>query len=124
VIGICWNDRRREGSAFLRGLESLLMRHSEAYRERIRPRTVRAMASVERIFAPRRVEVALFPHAQTLDWDGLMGRLRSASYVPLEGHPEHEAFFDGLRELFEVENSGGFVNIEYDCRLYRVCCAG
>ena len=123
VIGICWNDRRRDGSAFLHGLESLFMRHSADYRERIHPRTVAAMASVERTFAPRRVDVAILPNAQTFDWDGLLGRVRSASYVPLEGCPEHETFFDGLRALFDAESTGGFVRIEYECRLYRVCCA-
>ncbi len=44
------------------------------------------------------VRERLFPNAQSLDLDGLIGRARSASYVPLAG-PEADAIVDGLRAL-------------------------
>lgn len=120
VIAICWNDRQRAGSAFAVGLEDLLSHHSADYNERIRSRTAEAIGNVKRVFAPRPVDEHVYPNSQELDWEGLVGRMRSASYVPLEGQPGHIAFFTGLRELFDRTNSQGTVTIEYECRLYCV----
>jgi len=44
------------------------------------------------------VREAVFPGGQRLDYDGLVGRARSASYVPKEG-PAWERLVDGLRAL-------------------------
>ena len=120
VIAICWNDRHIAGSAFMRGLEDLLNHHSPEYREKVSVRTQRTIASVKTLFAPRPVQESVFSNSQQFDWDGLAGRLRSASYVPLPGDPAHEPFFAGLRGLYERTQSSGLVLMQYDCFLYRV----
>lgn len=120
VIAICWNDRHIAGSPFMQGLESLLLDHSPEYRDKVSVRTQQTIASVKALFAPRHVDEFVFPNHQEFDWDGLAGRLRSASYVPLAGDPAHAPFFAGLRDLHGRCQSAGRVIMRYDCFLYRV----
>ena len=59
-----------------------------------------------------------FPHAQHLDRDGLIGRARSASYVPTSG-PMAERLHQGLRALYERHHdAGGAVTLVYETEVY------
>jgi SAM-dependent methyltransferase len=122
IIALVWNLRHRAGSPFREGLEALLRRHSPEYAARPgQGRVIEAAGvEVEDLFAPAEVTIREFPNAQRFDWDGLVGRMRSASYVPLAGNPEHEPFFRGLSALFDSTSVNGFVDIDYTCRLYWV----
>lgn len=54
-----------------------------------------------------------FPHKQGLSREGLIGRARSASYVPKEG-PRHEEMLRDLEALFvEHKDAEGFVTLGY-----------
>jgi SAM-dependent methyltransferase len=68
------------------------------------------------VFAPPRREV--FPNAQQLDLDGLIGRARSASYVPKSG-PAGEKLLALLRELHARYADGdGRVTLVYDTEVF------
>ena len=54
----------------------------------------------------------------TLDLEGLEGRLRSCSYAPGPGHPDHAPMMAGLRRIFADCQEDGQVAIDYDCRIY------
>ena len=58
------------------------------------------------------------PNVQFLDWDGLAGRLRSGSYVPLEGHANFAPMMDALRELFRRYQENGRARAEFATHLY------
>ena len=59
-----------------------------------------------------------FANHQDFDRDGLFGRARSSSYVPREGHPAHERFYEELARVFDVYAVSGIVRFEYTTRLY------
>ena len=110
-VALIWNVRQTESTPFLRDLEALLLDYSIDYasvrHENITDQIVRAF--LVRDYAKRSVE-----HAQELDFDGLRGRIASASYVPAPGHPAHEPLFDELAQLFERCDDGGKVRVNYD----------
>jgi hypothetical protein len=53
-----------------------------------------------------------------LDYDGLRGRILSASFVPLEGEPDYEPLLAALRLAFDAHNEHGTITLEYDTELY------
>lgn len=64
------------------------------------------------------VRTLTFANAQRLDVEALIGRARSASYVPREG-PEHDAIVRGLRELHARFADGeGFVRLAYSTNVH------
>jgi hypothetical protein len=63
-------------------------------------------------------ERRVFPNAQRLDLEGLIGRARSASYVPKEGEAGRR-LLDLLRALHaRFADPGGFVELVYETELY------
>jgi SAM-dependent methyltransferase len=112
---LVWN-RRLESSPFLRAYENLLLRLSLDYaavdhRKKSDPRILSD-------FFGGGFRRATFPHAQILDWEGLRGRVLSASYVPAPGHPRHDAMFRELRRLFDEHRQDGRVAFEYETEVY------
>ena len=66
--------------------------------------------------APERLT---FPNAQPLDLEGLIGRARSASYVPKDG-PAGEELIARLRRLHaEHADANGVVTLVYETEIYR-----
>jgi hypothetical protein len=114
LIALAWNLPKATGSEFEKGLEALLLAHSEDYRCKVRTRTDETVASLQELFAPAEVRLHEAVHGQRLDWPGLWGRLLSASYVP-QGDAAFEA---ESRALFDRTQEGGFVWMHYDCRMY------
>lgn len=103
VIVFLWNERREDVDEFSRALAALI-----GGRNRVGER-----ADLKVLFAGFTVEEHVFRHEQRLDWEGLRGRMRSASYVPLA-----DAEFDArLREIFDAHARDGQVTITYDCEL-------
>jgi hypothetical protein len=74
--------------------------------------------SIHSFFHPMHVDVHRFPNNQRLDFEALKGRLLSASYTPLPGHPNYDAMINELIHLFISHNEKGFVVMEFETRLY------
>jgi SAM-dependent methyltransferase len=66
----------------------------------------------------RELPVVRAGYEQRFDREGLMGRARSASYVPTEG-PAAEAVFATLDRLFDEHAVGGRVVLRYTTTVYR-----
>jgi len=54
-----------------------------------------------------------FIHSQRLDYDGLLGRLRSTSYAPPAGTPEHAAMLDQVTRAFERFQQEGEIEFAF-----------
>lgn len=91
------------------------------YARVIKDSAIRSIASPS--FAGRREDLAgdprwaavsteEFPHAQSLDEAGLIGRAVSSSYAPKDG-PRHDELVAGLREAFARHQRGGTVSLRY-----------
>lgn len=110
-----WNYRSEEG--WQRDYEALLNRASSDYavamnkagRGDDNSKWVRASPQCRDI---REVNAE---NAQTLDWDGLLGRVWSSSYM-IHGNVDRAAFDRELRALFDSNNEGGRIRFAY--RLY------
>lgn len=116
LITLVWNERRVDAPGFEQGLETLLKNLSPEYRDRVYRRTRDTVAQLPALFGPLRE--AKFLHTQTFDWEGLRGRMASASYVPLPGTSGHEEFLLELRRLFDLYNDAGRIVMAYDCEVY------
>lgn len=111
-VALVWNDRLDPGQPFLVEYEGLLHEHCAAYGPRLRGASGDERTAA--FFGAGRTDAGamrtlVLPNPQRLDWAGLAGRTRSASYVPREG-PAREALFRDLRRLFERCARGGRVD--------------
>jgi SAM-dependent methyltransferase len=113
---LLWNDRRIDTTPFLRDYEALLQAFGTDYNE-INHKNVQDQAVFAAFYGAAPFEAA-FDNVQRFDFDGLMGRLRSSSYMPGLDDPKHAAMAQHAREIFDRHQQGGRVLFEYDCRIY------
>jgi SAM-dependent methyltransferase len=69
------------------------------------------------LFGPDGWREAEFSGTQSLDLEGLRGRLLSASSAPLPGHPNHEPMMRALEEIFARLQRDGRVTFPQGTRL-------
>ncbi len=115
-VALVWNERRTGGSPFLSGYEDILHRWGLDY-EKVAA-TYPDPEALAPFFAPAALRSASFLNLQSLDLDGLRGRLLSASYAPRTPHPHYQPMIDDLERLFTHHQRDGRVELVYDCLLY------
>jgi SAM-dependent methyltransferase len=64
-------------------------------------------------------ETLAFENEQSLDGDGLVGRILSSSYMPSPGEPGAEQVEAAARDLFDRHQQGGRVVLHYDTLVHR-----
>ena len=116
LVAVYWNSRRLSGTPFLDGYERLLQAFGTDYAS-VSERHGDD-AHMHRWFGAGLRASARFPHSQRLDFEGLRGRLLSSSYAPRSGHPRHRPMLAALRELFDATACDGFVDFDYDTRVF------
>jgi SAM-dependent methyltransferase len=94
---LVWNDRRLDATPFLRGYEDLLVSHCPEYLKVVHRNVDDAVLAA--FFAPRAAASFVLDNRQMFDWDGLVARHRSSSFVPREDRTGHMA---ALRALFDA----------------------
>jgi hypothetical protein len=113
---LIWNDRVSTGEAFAEGYEQLLLDFGIGYSE-IKHRHAHE-ESVAAFFGHRDFRIAAFPNPTALDYDTLLARLNSASYVPKPEHPNHAPMVTRLRALFDAAEQDGRVTMDYVTRVF------
>ena len=58
------------------------------------------------------------PNEQVLDFDGLLGRASSASYLPSRDQPGFELLEQDLRKLFDTYQENGKIVLQYETLLF------
>jgi SAM-dependent methyltransferase len=114
-VAVIWNERRKD-TPFLRDYEHLLRTYGTDYKQ-VAARYP-TQARMEEFFGAGAFHHKFFANVQDFHFDGLRGRLLSASYAPPRGHPKHEPMLAELRRLFEAHEKDGRVRVEYITRLY------
>lgn len=114
---LIWNTSDPERSDFARGYERIKEEYGTDF-GKVRHENKRAAEKLDGFFGRSRWEHRVFPNHQDLDLDGLLGRMRSSSYAPKEGHPAHAPMVRALEELFGRCSRNGLVRMEYDTDLY------
>ena len=112
---LVWNSRLTDETPFLRGYEKLLVDLAPEYSVSNHRDTPRQR--MELLFSPEPMISKSFTYEQKFDWDGLKGRALSSSYVPTAGEA-NAAFLDGLRKLFETEQTDGTVSFLYESEVH------
>jgi SAM-dependent methyltransferase len=114
-IVVMWNDREMN-SAFATAYEELLVTFGTDYK-RVRA-SYPELDAMNDFFKGGSVQKRSVPNTQTLDWDGLVGRLRSSSYAPLEGQPNYAPMMAALDALFRANQIDGRVKMEYATHVF------
>jgi SAM-dependent methyltransferase len=115
-VVLVWNERRDSSTPLLADYEQLLRTYSVDYAS-VNHRNVTSEV-LRSFFAPDEFMSRTLSYAQTLDFEGVKGRLLSSSYSPLPGDPGFEPMLEGLRALFDAYQTDGHVSMEYDTQLY------
>jgi SAM-dependent methyltransferase len=117
TAALIWNERSAE-SPFMREVQAVTDTFAAArdpdgaIREAGRGR-------IAGFFAPAPFRVDYFPHWQLFDFEGLVGRIVSSSYLPMEGEPGHEEMCRDLARVFDRWQQAGRVAFQYRTRVYR-----
>lgn len=113
-VALIWNERRLD-TPFLAQYEQLLLTYGVDYQQ-----VDHRQISMDELgpFFGEGVEHAMFDNEQTLDFEGLKGRLLSTSYVPAEGELDCNAMLDALQSVFQSHARGGKVRVEYVTRVF------
>jgi len=114
-VVLVWNGFRVETSAVVRGYHDLLVKYGTDYKEVSREIET---CDIEALFSPGEFQQARFPFKQVFDFEGLKGRLLSASYAPQPGDRGYEAMIGELRAIFDANQQNGKVDFDYETEVY------
>ncbi len=112
---LIWNERELDTNDFLREYEKFLVKYGTDY-EKYRHDNLDE--NMLREFFQTDFSTAAFPNVQTLDFEGLKGRMLSASYMPTEQSDAFEPMIDELRRLFEKYAESGKIKVLYQTNFF------
>ncbi|HEY4156048.1 MAG TPA: methyltransferase domain-containing protein, partial [Puia sp.] len=115
LVVLIWNERRTVTS-FENEYDDLIRKHGKDY-VKVDHRNIRD-TDIEIFFYPAICELNVFDNQQTLDLDGLKGRLLSSSYMPARGESGYPDMIRDLEKLFEKHKENNRITINYDTKLY------
>jgi SAM-dependent methyltransferase len=114
-LAVIWNERLLDANEFLVLYEALLKEFANDY-DTVRHDRI----DLEQLNSEFRAEFRLrsFPNAQTLDFEGLKGRLHSSSYMPAENDPRSPELAAKLRSLFDKYSEQGRIQLLYQTNIF------
>jgi len=115
-VAIVWNQRKKDATPFHRAYEKLLQTYGTDYQQVAASYPERMR--MEEFFGSGAYRHQSFATEQKFDFQGLRGRLLSASYSPAQGHPKHEPMMAELKKLFDEHAEGGRVRFQYETHIY------
>ncbi len=114
-LALIWNERLLDATEFLAGFEALLIEFATDYQ------TVRHdrfnLSGLTARFGNDIFEAAL-DNVQSLDFEGLKGRVASSSYIPTEDDPRYQQLCTNLRSLFDKYAEDGRIQILYKTKIF------
>lgn len=119
-VVLVWNTRPEHSTPFLEAY-NLLMREFDVDGTESRTHGIQHGDSeaLQAFFAPSGFEKQIFYNEQQVtSFEGLRGRVLSASYMPLPGQPRYEALMERLRDIFETHQQGGQVRMDYVTEMF------
>lgn len=115
LVALVWNQRREE-AAFQQAYDQFMRAWGTDY-DAVRHSRI-PIEAIYGFFGPAGCRAASFPSAQQLDREGLLGRILSCSYIPAPESPTAPAMRQALDRLFDAHQQDGFVQLEYETRVY------
>ncbi len=114
-IALMWNERQLDSTAFLRDYERLLIKFGTDY-ETVRHENITKETLQD--FFQTDFEYKTFPNVQTVDFEGLKGRMLSASYMPTAENLRFSEMLENLESLFAQHAENGRIEILYDTNIF------
>ncbi|CAN5288489.1 class I SAM-dependent methyltransferase [soil metagenome] len=112
---LIWNERQLDTNDFLRDYENLIKKYGTDY-EKVRHDSIDEKKL--RTFFQSDFSLKSFNNLQTLDFQGLKGRMLSASYIPAETNPLFEPMITELQSLFAKYAESGKIQILYTTNIF------
>ncbi|MFX1356803.1 MAG: class I SAM-dependent methyltransferase [Promethearchaeota archaeon] len=109
-IILIWNTRKKANSEFSEEYEKFILEYAKDYKE-----TRKRENNIDKFI---KYEKEKFYNYQEFDFEGLKGRLLSASYIPLENDPIFDKMIKHLKEIFIKYQKNGLIRLEYDTEIY------
>ncbi len=113
-VAIMFNERKVTGSPFLIRYEELLKAYSADY-QKINHRNIDHQRLLS-FLGP--FQEFNFPNHQDFEYEGLIGRIKSSSYSPQDGHPDYKDMIQQAKLIFEETQLNGLVRMEYQTQMY------
>ena len=114
-VVLMWNERQLEATAFLKDYENLLIEFGTDY-EAVRHENITKETLQD--FFQTDFRQAIFQNSQTVDFDGLRGRMLSSSYIPSAENPRFSEMLKNLESLFAEHAKNGKIDILYDTNVF------
>lgn len=115
-IVLIWNIRQETTTPFLIEYEQFIQGHSVDYHV-VKHNNITEKEIGD--FLGSDFHSAKFDNAQEFDFEGLLGRLASSSYMPPEGHENFDRMADELQSLFAKHAKNDKIAILYDTSVYH-----
>lgn len=117
-MALIWNNRDLTNSPFQQAYEELLEEFGTDFLKVDHKRNI-SVENIAAFFTPHTISQASFVNKQSLDRDGLRGRLLSSSYTPTREDPGFQLMLQAIEALFEKFQSEGKVDFVYQTRVYH-----
>ncbi len=116
-VVLIWNDRRTNGTDFLRSYEDFLQACAIDYKH-VNHKITQDKTIFGAFFGEEKYKEKWFDNFQEVDHLGLKGRVLSSSYMPNEGHQDHEHMMYCLKKVFARYQQNNKVRLDYDTKIY------
>lgn len=113
-IVLAWNVRNEKNS-FQRGYEQVLKQNIAEYCE-VTHKNITDKEVID-FFLPKTSHKESLENYQTLDLEGLKGRLKSSSYCPKTGI-DYERLMKEIEDLFHKFEKNGLIKFDYEIKMY------
>jgi len=114
-VVLLWNERQLDTTAFLRDYESFLVEFGTDY-EKVRHDNITKETLLN--FFQTDFRQAVFQNRQTVDFNGLKGRMLSSSYMPSAENPRFAEMLKKLESLFAEHAENGRIDILYNTKIF------
>lgn len=114
-IALVWNERQLDTNNFLKDYEKILMEFGTDY-EQVRHENIK-INDLNDAFQTE-FSHSKFDNIQTLDFEGMKGRILSSSYMPSPEHPRFNELIKNLKTLFAEHQKNGKIQVLYDTNIY------
>lgn len=111
---VLYNQRDEAVSGLAKDYKSLLEKYGRDYKE-LRHRKHDELVQ-DNFF--KSFEVKVFSNNQDLNFEGLLGRVQSSSYMPVKGEEKFDLLMSELKSIFDEHNQNGSIRFSYNTHVY------
>jgi SAM-dependent methyltransferase len=117
AVALIWNERFVE-TPFMREVEAITDKYAAAGDPEGKIREA-GRGRIGGLFGSPGFRVDEFPNHQMFDFEGLVGRISSSSYLPMAGEPAYAEMSGELGAVFEKWQEDGLVRFLYRTKVFH-----